>query len=139
MALLDEILAWTENSLPLWQRDAARRLFQEQQGLADKDYEDLYALLKSAHGLPDPDNRAPVPLAAEHLPAKAVGAATIPASTAAGTAMKPAGDCFCDEEAQGWNRVGHMPLCPSGGREARNPGVRKALVVERGFFWSRHG
>lgn len=77
MALLDEILAWTENSLPLWQRDAARRLFQEQQGLADKDYEDLYALLKSAHGLPDPDNRAPVPLAAEHLPAKAVGAATI--------------------------------------------------------------
>lgn len=59
---------------------------------------------------------------------------SLPASTAAGTAMKPAGDCFCDEEAQGWNRVGHMPLCPSGGREARNPGVRKALVVERGFF-----
>ena len=77
MALLDEILAWTESSLTLWQRDAARRLFQKQQGLADKDYEDLYALLKSAHGLPDPDNRTPVPLAAEHLPAKAVGAATI--------------------------------------------------------------
>lgn len=77
MALLDEILAWTENSLTFWQRDATRRLFQEQQGLGDKDYEDLYALLKSAHGLPDPDNRTPVPLAAEHLPAKATGSATI--------------------------------------------------------------
>ena len=53
--------------------------------------------------------------------------------------MKPAGDCLCDEEAQGWNRVWHMPLCPCGGREGRNLGVRKAFLVERGFFWSRHG
>lgn len=62
-----------------------------------------------------------------------------PTSAAARTAMKPAGDGLCDEQAQGWNRVGHMPLCPSGGREGRNPGVRKAFVVERSFFWSRHG
>lgn len=34
MALLDEILAWTEASLTPWQRDATRRLFQEQQGLS---------------------------------------------------------------------------------------------------------
>ena len=65
----------------------------------------------------------------------------LPASTAtaARAARKPAGDGLCDEKAQGWNRVGHMPLCPSGGREGRNLGVRKAFLVERGFFWSRHG
>lgn len=33
MALVDEILAWTEKSLPPWQRDAARRLFQFRKGL----------------------------------------------------------------------------------------------------------
>ena len=77
MALLDEILAWTETSLTLWQRDAARRLFQEQQGLAVQDYDDLYALLKSGHGLPDPSNRRPVPLAAEHLPARSIANTTV--------------------------------------------------------------
>lgn len=77
MALLDEILAWTETSLTLWQRDAARRLFQEQQGLSPQDFDDLYALLKAAHGLPDPLNRVPVPLAASHLPARAAGAAGV--------------------------------------------------------------
>lgn len=77
MALLDEILAWTETSLTPWQRDAARRLFQEQQGLSVQDYDDLYALMKSAHGLPDPANRVPVPLAAVHLPAHAAGAAGV--------------------------------------------------------------
>lgn len=54
-------------------------------------------------------------------------------------AMKPAGDCLCDEEAQGWNRVGHMPLRPTGARAVCNLGVRKTFVVERSFFWSRHG
>ena len=77
MALLDEILAWTETSLTPWQRDAARRLFQEQQGLSVQDYDDLHALMKSAHGLPDPANRVPVPLAAVHLPAHAAGAAGV--------------------------------------------------------------
>lgn len=74
MALLDDILAWTETSLTRWQRDAARRLFQAQQGLSPQDYEDLYALLKSTHGLPDPANRTPVPLAAAHLPVRAAAA-----------------------------------------------------------------
>ncbi len=77
MALLDEILAWTEASLTPWQRDAARRLFQEQQGLSPLDYDDLYALLKSSHGLADPANRTPVPLAAAHLPARAAGVAGV--------------------------------------------------------------
>jgi hypothetical protein len=41
MALLDEIPAWTETSLTAWQRDAARRLFQDQQGLSVQDCDDL--------------------------------------------------------------------------------------------------
>ncbi|MDE1980742.1 MAG: AAA family ATPase [Betaproteobacteria bacterium] len=77
MALLDEILAWTEACLTPWQRDAARRLFQEQQGLSPRDYDDLYALMKSAHGLADPAKRTPVPLAAAHLPAHSAGAAGV--------------------------------------------------------------
>ncbi|MBK8017646.1 MAG: hypothetical protein IPK20_13635 [Betaproteobacteria bacterium] len=77
MALLDEILAWTETSLTPWQRDAARRLFQEQQGLSAQDYDDLYALMKSAYGLLDPTNRVPVPLAAVHLPTHAARAAGV--------------------------------------------------------------
>lgn len=53
--------------------------------------------------------------------------------------MKPVGDCLSDEPAQGWNRVGHMPLCPTGARAVCNLGVRKTFVVEGSFFWSRHG
>ena len=44
MALLDEILKWTQTSLTPWQRDAARRLFQKTD-LVDADYDELYALL----------------------------------------------------------------------------------------------
>lgn len=72
MAHVDDILAWTQSSLKLWQRDAARRLFQ-QQILAEKDYEELYALLRAAHGLPAVAGLAVVPLAAEHLPVKSAG------------------------------------------------------------------
>jgi len=68
MSLLDDILAWANAELTLWQRDAVRRLFQKQD-LGSQDYDDLYAMLKSAHGLPDPQKRQPVPLAQEHLPA----------------------------------------------------------------------
>src|ERR1035437_3248760 len=72
MALLDEILKWTELSLIPWQRDAARRLFQQQR-LEDADYDQLMAMLKSANGVPGSPAVATVPLAAEHLPAKAAG------------------------------------------------------------------
>lgn len=68
MALLDEILKWTEDKLPLWQRDAARRLFQQGTGLSVEDYAELYALLKAAHGLPNPLELTPDPLKAAHLP-----------------------------------------------------------------------
>ena len=69
MSLLDDILKWTEEKLPLWQRDAARRLFQQDGVLSDSDYAELYALLKTNHGFAAPPGLVPVPLAAGHLPA----------------------------------------------------------------------
>ena len=69
MALIDEILKWSEEKLPLWQRDAVRRLFQQETDLSvDDDYPELYALLKAAHGLPNPLKLTPEPLKAAHLP-----------------------------------------------------------------------
>lgn len=68
MELIDEILKWSEEKLPLWQRDAVRRLFQQEAGLSDDDYLELYALLKAAHGLPNPLKLTPEPLKAAHLP-----------------------------------------------------------------------
>lgn len=68
MALIDEILKWSEEKLPLWQRDAARRLFQQETGLTVDDYTELYALLKAAKGLPNPLELTPNPLKATHLP-----------------------------------------------------------------------
>ena len=68
MTLLNDILKWTQY-LPAWQRDAARRLLQREEGLSEDDYAELYALLKAGHGLPNPDNLTPEPLAASHLPA----------------------------------------------------------------------
>lgn len=68
MALIDEILKWSEEKLPLWQRDAARRLFKQEEGLSDDDYSELYALLKAAHGLPNPLKLTPEPLKSVHLP-----------------------------------------------------------------------
>lgn len=52
MTILQEIQTWS-NSLPDWQSDAILRLFIKQ-NLDQKDIEDLYALLKSEHGIPDP-------------------------------------------------------------------------------------
>lgn len=68
MALLDDILKWSETDLPPWQQDAARRLFQQEDGLSEDDYAHLYSLLKAAHGLPNLLNLKPAPLAAAHLP-----------------------------------------------------------------------
>lgn len=68
MTLLNNILKWTQ-TLPAWQRDTARRLFQREEGLSEVDYAQLYALLKAGHGLPIPDNLVPEPLTSNHLPA----------------------------------------------------------------------
>ncbi|MFC1557190.1 AAA family ATPase [candidate division KSB1 bacterium] len=67
MALLDEILYWTE-SLPMWQRDAVRRLFQQEGRLSKEDYMELYTLLKASHGLPNPESLMPNPFKAAHIP-----------------------------------------------------------------------
>jgi len=69
MALLTDILAWSSANLPLWQRDALRRLFQKQ-ALDSQDMDDLYAMLKGGRGILDPQNRQPDPLAQQHLPAQ---------------------------------------------------------------------
>lgn len=77
MALLNDILKWTE-SLPSWQRDACRRLFQKESGLMEADYDALYALLKKENGIGVDDALEPAPLVKEHLPAElASGETTI--------------------------------------------------------------
>ncbi len=68
MALLNDILRWSENKLPLWQRDAVRRLFQKEDGLSSNDYAELYALLKNAHNLPNTLGLTPEPLKSSHIP-----------------------------------------------------------------------
>lgn len=68
MALLDDILRWTETKLTPWQRDAARRLFQKPEGLSEDDYSGLYSMLKAAHGVVVSQPHTPEPLAAAHLP-----------------------------------------------------------------------
>ena len=73
MGLLNDILKWTE-TLPNWQRDAARRLLLNECGLSDADYSELYALLKKENGIEVHCEMAACPLATEHLPAEtAVG------------------------------------------------------------------
>lgn len=66
MSLLQEILNWSQ-SLPDWQSDAVARLL-AQQTLTVNDQEDLYSLLKLAHGIPDVKNRKPKRLAADQIP-----------------------------------------------------------------------
>lgn len=68
MSLLNDILVWT-HTLPNWQRDAARRLLQREDGLSEKDYAELYGLLKAEHKLDNPDQLTPEPLTVSHLPA----------------------------------------------------------------------
>lgn len=68
MTVLGEILKWSETTLPLWQQDALRRLFQANGELSTPDLDDLYALLKQAHKVSVEDAPTPVPLAATHLP-----------------------------------------------------------------------
>ena len=76
MTLLDKILKWTQ-TLPNWQSDAARRLLQREDGLSDDDYSELFILLKAGHGLPNPDDLQPDPLATNHLPANINAGETI--------------------------------------------------------------
>lgn len=67
MSILQEILVWTQG-LPAWQSDAVARLLAKPTLTVD-DQDDLFALLKLAHGIPDPKGRTPKPLTAEQIPA----------------------------------------------------------------------
>ncbi len=66
VSLLGDVLSWSM-TLQEWQRDALRRLVHRPE-LTTQDFDDLYAMLKSAYGIPDPQNRKPMPLSGEHLP-----------------------------------------------------------------------
>lgn len=75
--LLQDIIKWSQKSLPDWQRDALRRLFQRQSPeLSIQDYDELYALLKKANGV-DSTTLDPVPLGQTHV--TQVNATTAPA------------------------------------------------------------
>jgi len=67
MSILQDILIWTQG-LPAWQSDATARLFAKQT-LSQQDMEDLYALLKAEHGIPDPKGRTANKLSADQIPA----------------------------------------------------------------------
>lgn len=76
MALLNDILKWTE-SLPMWQRDACRRLLQKEAGLEEVDHSELYRILKKENGI-DVDNVPDlVPLTNDHLPAEVAHGDTV--------------------------------------------------------------
>ena len=66
MSILQEILNWSQ-TLPAWQSDAIARLF-EQGALSAKDLDDLFALLKAEHGIPDPKGRTAKRLRADQIP-----------------------------------------------------------------------
>lgn len=66
MTILQEILGWSQG-LPAWQSDAIARLLARP--LSAEDLDDLFALLKVAHGIPDPKDRKPKPLTADQIPA----------------------------------------------------------------------
>lgn len=67
MTILQEILKWSQ-SLPAWQQDAIARLYVKPDPSA-QEYDDMYALLKSAHGIPDTKGRVPNKLAVEQVAA----------------------------------------------------------------------
>ncbi len=67
MSILQDILNWAQG-LPAWQSDAIARLFAKQT-LSQLDLNDLHALLKAEHGIPDPKGRIATKLNADQIPA----------------------------------------------------------------------
>src|SRR6185369_821485 len=68
MSILHEILKWADG-LPPWQSDGVARLLAKQT-LTTEDVDDLYALVKVEHGIPDPKGRIPQKLTADQIPAQ---------------------------------------------------------------------
>lgn len=69
MSILQEILGWAKGLAP-WQSDAVSRLFTKET-LTPDDLDDLYALMKAEHGIPDPKGRKASPIADDKIPAGA--------------------------------------------------------------------
>ena len=67
MSILQEIFVWTQG-LPGWQSDAVARLLAKPT-LTTDDLDDLFALLKASHSIPDPKDRKAKPLSADQIPA----------------------------------------------------------------------
>ena len=68
-SLLEQILGWSEQSLPDWQRDALRRLFQHwSTELAPADFAELFSLMKKNNGIAILGELVAKPWAKEHLP-----------------------------------------------------------------------
>ena len=66
MTILQEILNWSKG-LPAWQSDAIARLFAKGT-LSTDDVDDLFALLKAEHGIPDTEGRKATRLSADQIP-----------------------------------------------------------------------
>ncbi|MBP1203644.1 energy-coupling factor transporter ATP-binding protein EcfA2 [Duganella sp. 1411] len=60
--ILQEIQKWSEE-LPAWQQHAIAKIYAQGE-LTQQDHDDVYALLKAAHKIADPENRAANKLAA---------------------------------------------------------------------------
>lgn len=73
MTVLEEILGWSQDR-PAWQRDALRRLVLKGE-LSDDDIRTLTDICKSAHGLAEQQDIAP--LTKEHVPDKTAGGAPV--------------------------------------------------------------
>jgi energy-coupling factor transporter ATP-binding protein EcfA2 len=69
--LIDQILAWSQASLPLWQQDALRRQAQAESGLTEADYATLHHLLKVHHGAAAADGLLPKPWCQNDVPSLA--------------------------------------------------------------------
>jgi hypothetical protein len=67
VTILQEIQKWSQG-LPAWQQDAIARLYMKPD-LSPQDFDDMYALLKSAHGITDPNDRVPSKLSTEQVAA----------------------------------------------------------------------
>lgn len=66
MSILQQVLDWTKG-ISAWQSDAIARLLAKQK-LESEDIDDLYALLKTAHGIADDKGRVAKPLDADQIP-----------------------------------------------------------------------
>ncbi|MES2260656.1 MAG: AAA family ATPase [Pseudomonadota bacterium] len=65
MTILQDIQKWSEGQ-PAWQQDAIARIYGQAE-LSAHDYDDMLALLKAEHGIPDPAGRKPQKLAADQI------------------------------------------------------------------------